>query len=396
MAERNLFDAYSADLSLAADAASADVRRLIAQTEGLSDEERYQILRRYYPATARHYGGDASTRAMRYYQAERDAADLDQGYEATSAGAGEASWYVQDVDEAMGRAATGEGHANTDPSDLTAKVAQRVLERADRTIMLNARRDPSHPRWAFVAHAGACGFCVMCSSWGWEYSEKGAKAKRHNGCRCTYAVDFSGDPHLDGYDPDAMRDAYARAEEAVHDDVERQWDAMSSEERAGYKRKGRSAKDVYKTRRVTEEMNRRNRDWLQTGAPRLRSKEPGAKPSKKERDVGTCLLMQGLDVRFIKEVNKTHVKTADAYLNGEVWEFKVPEGWNGEHTIRKQFYRARDKGTDKLLISGTKNGASVQEMEKWVLATFDKGDYQFISEVLLLSPDGERLVRLHR
>ena len=74
----------------------------------------------------------------------------------------------------------------------------------------------------------------------------------------------------------------------------------------------------------------------------------------------------------------------DAYLNGEVWEFKVPEGWNDEWTVKDQFFKARDKGTGKLLISATKNGASVEDMSEMVAGIFRSGDYPYIDEVLLM------------
>ena len=106
--------------------------------------------------------------------------------------------------------------------------------------------------------------------------------------------------------------------------------------------------------------------------------------------------MRGDDpVEFIKEANKTGVKTADARLNGTIWEFKVPEGWNGEHTIRKQFYKAEGKGTDSLVISNISNDAPVDVMAGWVKATFRKGDYPYIRQVLVVGKDG-RIVRVIR
>lgn len=257
MADAERFRAYSADLSTSADLAAATVRRIVAATEGMDDAEAYEFVRRNYPKAVRAYAVIAAERARAYYQAERDAAGLDQGYAATSGGGGDGAWYRQDVDEAR-RGGTGD-HALVGMGGLAGRAVQRVMARADYTIGLNARRDPAHPKWAFVAHPGACGFCVMVASNGWGYSsEASAMAQRHENCKCSVAVDFSSDPSLDGYDPKGLQKLYAQAEEAVHDQVNQMWEAMSPEERARYKRKGRNAKDTFKTRMVTAEMDRRS------------------------------------------------------------------------------------------------------------------------------------------
>lgn len=93
-------------------------------------------------------------------------------------------------------------------------------------------------------------------------------------------------------------------------------------------------------------------------------------------------------VKFIKEVNKTRVKTVDAYLNGNIWEFKVPERWSGEYTVRKQFYKARDKGTSKLVLSLLENGANLDEAYPLVRKTLDSGDCPYIDKILIVGRDG--------
>ena len=67
-------------------------------------------------------------------------------------------------------------------------------------------------------------------------------------------------------------------------------------------------------------------------------------------------------------------------MNGNVWEFKIPEGWNGNHTIRKQFFGALGKGTSKLLILTTENEAAIDKMINWLLTTFIKGDCGYTKE----------------
>ena len=97
----------------------------------------------------------------------------------------------------------------------------------------------------------------------------------------------------------------------------------------------------------------------------------------------------------MKEINKSGVKTPDARLCGSVWEFKIPEGYRGEHTVKNQFYKAAGKGTSKLLISCTENQAPADEVAKLVGETFKKGDYEYITEILVVAEDGS-LCRLKR
>ncbi len=132
----------------------------------------------------------------------------------------------------------------------------RVIKFADSTIGYNVRRDPAKPRWAIVPHPGACGWCLMVAGNGWAYSKTSVYAQRHANCKCSVAVDFNQDsPSLKGYDPARYRGIYSDAASAVADDVTAQWNAMSTEERRQYRRKGRSAKDVYMTKRVTRMMD---------------------------------------------------------------------------------------------------------------------------------------------
>lgn len=149
-------------------------------------------------------------------------------------------------------------------------------------------------------------------------------------------------------------------------------------------------------RAVLQEVRTRDWRWLYTGKVPEITKDRGAKPLDKEKAVADILARNGFAVHFLKETNKTGVKTADALLNGEVWEFKIPEGWNGEHTVRNQFYKARNKGTGKLLISATFNDAALDDMAHWVGETLKKGDYPYIDEVLIVSHGGTELKRLKR
>lgn len=97
---------------------------------------------------------------------------------------------------------------------------------------------------------------------GWAYSERSVNAQRHDGCKCSIAIDFDHDkPELAGYDPSQLQRQYAQGidDAGGEEGIRARWDALSPEEKAGYKRKGRSAYDVFKTRQAVSAMDARMR-----------------------------------------------------------------------------------------------------------------------------------------
>ena len=210
-----------------------------------------------------------------------------------------------------------------------------------------------------------------------------------------------GEGSIKGYNPKGMYDRFNDCLDALggRNGIRAEWDALPDAEREAYiKAHGNKAGEAfnkYVDKRMVQEIETRDPAWYKTGKkPKVR-KERGAKPLPKEKKVCELLSGKGFSVEFLKEVNKSGVKTPDALLGDAAWEFKIPEGYNGEHTVRNQFYRARGKGTPRLLISCTENHAPADEVTEWVMETFRKGDYDYITEVLVMADDGS-LRRLKR
>lgn len=382
MVDRELYEAYSRALATLSDAAEAELRRALAEYETLERERDYVAAAALYHRIVGRFGRVASEVAREFYQRQRDASDLDSDYVAQQAPEIPGRFCAQDATEARAMSSAA-------AEWLVGKGSRRVMENADFTIGYNARRDPAHPMWAVVPRPGACGFCVMVASNGWFMAKRPVNAQRHSHCRCAVVADFDVDnPALEGYDPDALQEAYSRCEEAVRDEARRQWDGMSPEERRGYARKGRGAYDAFKTKMTVEELNRRDRSWIQgpTHVAKV-SEDVGAHPLEKERAVGSLLARQGFNVHFIKEANRRGEKTADAYLNDELWEFKVPESYN-EKTVKNQMKKALGKGTGRLLISCTENMADGAEVADGVELLFERGEFMGITEVMVMSADG--------
>ncbi|QKF07195.1 hypothetical protein HLV38_02950 [Berryella wangjianweii] len=194
--------------------------------------------------------------------------------------------------EARVRSAMGAYFQDGDPDRLASALgasAQRyAMECADRTIRESARRDPARPRWALVAHAGACAWCLMLASRGFAYlNDRSADRARHSGCTCTPVVEFGPrSARLRGYDPEGMRARADRCRDALGSpgDVARDWARLTDAERAAFAASGRGRIDGipdevlrglgdradgfggYYFQRVVDEMATRDRMWLFDGS----------------------------------------------------------------------------------------------------------------------------------
>lgn len=108
--------------------------------------------------------------------------------------------------------------------ELIAKVLGRCIERvelegkraAGETVVQNARKDPSKPKYARVpSGVETCDFCMMLASRGFVYASKetasGKGGHYHANCACRIVPSF-GKTEVEGYDPDAYFDKWKHPE----------------------------------------------------------------------------------------------------------------------------------------------------------------------------------------
>lgn len=87
--------------------------------------------------------------------------------------------------------------------DVTASAVSRLVKLVSvDTLMNNAIRDGAE--WAWIPSGDTCAFCIMLASNGWQYASKkalknGHARHVHANCDCTYAVRFSDDVEVEGY-----------------------------------------------------------------------------------------------------------------------------------------------------------------------------------------------------
>lgn len=107
------------------------------------------------------------------------------------------------------------GTMKTNNAETIAGSVGRLVKLAGvDTMMQNAIRDGAE--WAWIPHGDTCAFCIMLASRGWQRASKkalknGHAEHIHANCDCTYAVRYSSDQEVEGYDPDRYKRFYYNA-----------------------------------------------------------------------------------------------------------------------------------------------------------------------------------------
>ena len=100
--------------------------------------------------------------------------------------------------------------------EVTAGAIGRLVKLAGvDTMQQNALRDGAE--WAWIPSGDTCAFCITLASRGWQKASKkalknGHAEHVHANCDCTYAIRFSPDVNVQGYDPDEYLDMYQDAD----------------------------------------------------------------------------------------------------------------------------------------------------------------------------------------
>lgn len=100
------------------------------------------------------------------------------------------------------------------PRSLQSGVSRMVKQAGADTTTRNAIRDGAE--WAWVPHGDACPFCRMLASNGWQRASKNLLKKGHAqhihaNCDCEFAVRFSREFDVSGYDPEEYLRQYREA-----------------------------------------------------------------------------------------------------------------------------------------------------------------------------------------
>lgn len=127
------------------------------------------------------------------------------------------------------------------PANLQSGVSRMVKQAGADTTVHNAIRDGAE--WAWVPHGDACPFCRMLASNGWQKASKNLLKKGHAqhihaNCDCEFAVRFSREFDVSGYDPEKYLRQYRAAGSDVNAmrriDYAARKDVINAQKRAAY------------------------------------------------------------------------------------------------------------------------------------------------------------------
>ncbi len=265
MVDETLYKQYTQALGTNTTLLERAITSLAQELAGLEGVKLEQALAARYAALVKQFGATAAQVAVEFYTQQRAIAGVEQqhgAYTATQADAPKDEVLFNDVARAI--------KAKTDTinmlKNLNGQATKRTLGQADNTLLHNALLDPAHPKWAFVPSLGACGWCIFLGSQGFVYTSQATAAKsRHAHCRCTSVVDFdTKNPSLKGYDVEKLRSHYLTCRQAIEQDANDAWAAMSEEEKAKYGTRSNgdtnNAYDHYLRNRIVQEMNTQGRE----------------------------------------------------------------------------------------------------------------------------------------
>ena len=127
------------------------------------------------------------------------------------------------------------------PANLPNGVSRLVKRAGADTTLQNAARDGAE--WAWVPHGDTCAFCIALASNGWQKASekvlKGGHAQHiHANCDCEFAVRFSRNVNVAGYDPDEYYRQYREAGSDINTmrriDYAARKEAINAQKRAAY------------------------------------------------------------------------------------------------------------------------------------------------------------------
>lgn len=232
MIARELFDSYSKALVVNDEMGRRELREVIERI-GFSDIATLRDgLLDLFPALVSKYGDRAAQVAIEFYEAQRAASGIEGSYEVALVPMADERIARADVRRSVGELFDGQSQ-QAFVSAMAGYMTKRVMEQADEQLWDAMERDMVQGKACLVPHAGACGWCVLIASRGWDLEHRIANM-RHDNCKCTLVVDW-GDPSLDGYDEAEYYRIYKDAD--TKENVSKwlsEWESMSDEERSKY------------------------------------------------------------------------------------------------------------------------------------------------------------------
>ena len=268
--------------------------------------------------------------------------------------------------------------------DKVIRQLQRALDRAAMrstaaSITFNGSRDRHKVKFARVPGSSeSCAFCIMLASRGFEYwsaESAGANDHWHAHCECLVVPGFDGITVIEGYDKDALYDAWRDAQRTVGAPF--------------------SGKASYGSA-VTRELERRDPAWIRTGkVPKITYEGEKLRANiikNYPHQIRTAERLAQHGYQYYFQTDEFHsggktIGLADGFISGKGWEIKTLQSASKESTIDSHLRNAAEKvGMDVTVIDGAEavnlSDNRIEEIIKRRMGA------RGVSEVLQILKDG--------
>lgn len=265
----------------------------------------------------------------------------------------------------------------------------RLVKRAGADTMLkNAKRD--HAEFAWIPSGDACAFCEAIASRGWQRASnktvKGDHAEHiHANCRCEFAIRFSSDMDIDGYEPEKLREEYEEAE------------GSTPQEKINFLRREKAAEERIR-QKLANAGQYEQQDYKSVYEKYIRDATPGegqkiieAGRVMKNREARNQNLIHkelGGDIIALVEGREFGKKNPDFAWRGALWEEKEPEESTRNavsQNIRNGIKQIREKPGGIILDMG-ESEMPIREIHEEVLNRLRRSS-KFDCDVILIKND---------
>ena len=135
-------------------------------------------------------------------------------------------------------------------------VSRLVKQVGADTMLKNARRD--HAEFAWIPSGDACPFCAMLASNGWQRATRqtvsGDHAEHiHANCQCEFAIRFTSELNVAGYEPEKLREEWDNAE------------GTTQAEKLNFMRRTKSAEErLFRNAHFKSPISNSDMEWLES------------------------------------------------------------------------------------------------------------------------------------
>ena len=255
----------------------------------------------------------------------------------------------------------------------SSKLERNVAHAADiytaNTAIQKNKGTKKYMKFARVPKGATCPFCIMLASRGFVYASAasaGELGQYHDKCDCRILAGYEG-LQVENYDYEGMAERYGQCRASIWDSLPDQLKWLKSKQGLEYIEKYGSqgkAWNHYTTKRILEEMDTRDRQWLFDGTlPEIDYKRLRKDLTDDEKDAIDWLSNQGICI-VVRFEDPQAKKNIDFEINGKLYEHKNVTNLS---SVSNQIGRSREKfytlGINEMKHVLTLNNRTISEEE---------------------------------